>query len=174
MSGDTAMSDEQEVPNGIAKPRARKIDGDGGSNKKRAKKADGDGSSRHGGLGGLFDDEEDSADRRAVENLVEAARGNIGKGSAPTPQKPEKVARKKNGSGSRGKGAGKAASNGIGGEAGGGAAGALGGLPQLGGAASLLGSLGLGALQLPSLPQLQQLHNYQELRKSMEQQVCLV
>ena len=33
---------------------------------------------RHGGIGGLIDAEEENTNRRAVENLIEAARGNLG------------------------------------------------------------------------------------------------
>jgi len=171
VSGDTDMSEEQEGASNLsivtsgAKPRARKSDGDGGS-KKRAKKADGEERPRHGGIHGMLDDDEDSADRRAVENLVEAARGNIEKVS----EQPAKVARKKNGSGNRSKGE-KAASHEFGGEAGGGAAGVVGGSPQRGGAASFLGSFGMGALQIPGMQQLQQQQQQQmhDFHKRMEQ-----
>jgi len=171
VSGDTDMSEEQEgasnlsIVTGGAKPRARKSDGDGGS-KKRAKKADGEERPRHGGINGMLDDDEDSADRRAVENLVEAARGNIGKGS----EQPAKVARKKNGGGNRCKGE-KAASQEFSGEAGGAAAGVVGSSPQRGGAASFLGNFGMGALQIPGMQQLQQQQQQQmhDFHKRMEQ-----
>ena len=70
-SGNDMDEDHEGIkPSSASKPRARKSDGEGGSSQKRAKNNyDGD---------GLLDNDEDSADRRAVENLIEAARGNIG------------------------------------------------------------------------------------------------
>ena len=151
---------------GAAKSRVRKGDAQGGSSKKRPKKQEGD-DARHDGIGGLLDDDENSADRRAVENLIEAARGKAFR----APQAPDSGGHKANG----GKRADQAASNGVGGDWDGGGAGLGVGSTGLygGAAASLLGSLGLANLQLPALPQLQQLHEYHEMRKRMDQQVCL-
>lgn len=137
----------------------RKSQGEGGSSKKRAKKGDSDGSARHGGVGGLLD-EEDNADRRAVEELVEAAVGQ----PASAPQKEK--AKQKNGA-NRKRSPGKLSD--VGSVAGlespeAGARGALGSSPMRSGvAASLLGSLGLGSLPF-------QVQEYQELRKRIEQQ----
>jgi len=165
---DRDMASNDAKPGGAAKPRARKSDGQGGGSKKRPKKQVGD-EARYGGIGALLDDDEDSADRRAVENLIEAARGNT-RPLAP----PDNGGRKANG-GKRADKAAAASSHGVGGDwesgsagLGVGAAGLYGGV-----AASLLGSLGLANLQLPQLQQLQQLHEYHELRKRMEQQVYL-
>ena len=82
-----------------AKPRARKSDGDAGSSKKRPRKTSSEASGgAGGGLEGLLDDDDDededgAADRRAVENLIEAARGNCGR--VPAPPKPEKNSTKR-------------------------------------------------------------------------------
>jgi len=168
VDGDNGSADA--TAGGAAKPRARKGDAQGGGSKKRPKKQEGD-DARHGGIGGLLDDDEDSADRRAVENLIEAARGK----TTRAPQAPDSGGRKANG----GKRADKAASNGAGGDWDGGGAGlGVGSAGHYGSAAaSLLGSLGLGNLQLPAPDaagcRLQlQLQEYHEMRKRMDQQVC--
>ena len=181
--GEGADGGSTQARTGVAaKPRARKSESEGGSGKKRAKKSDGDDGTRHGGIEGLLDDDEDSADRRAVEHLVEAARGNIARSLSPPPAKRpaiEKAARKKgSGGGSRGKGADKAdpgLGNGIGDDGDGASAGLSGGSPlRQGGANSALGSPGVSNLPLPGLPQLQQSHEQQELRKRIEQQVQMI
>lgn len=149
-------SDVNSMEGGSASAQTlvRKSQGEGGSSKKRAKKGDSDDSARHGLL-----DDEDNADRRAVEELVEAA---VGQPSASQKEK----AKQKNGA-SRKRSPGKLTD--VGGAAGlespeAGVRGALGGSPMRSGvAASLLGSLGLGSLPF-------QVQEYQELRKRIEQQ----
>ena len=59
---------------------------------------------RHGGIGGLIDAEEENTNRRAVENLIEAARGNLGLSLAE--QEAKVQARKKTSSKSKVEGGG--------------------------------------------------------------------
>ena len=159
-----------------AQALVRKSQGEGGSSKKRAKKNDGDEGARHGDIGGLLDDgdDEDSADRRAVDELVQAAVGH------PAPAK-DKLKPKNGASASRKRPPGVAAAAGVG--AGGGLGGA--GLEPLGGAGSSVlagsplrgvgGSSLLSSLNLGNLGglQLQHLQEYQEIRKRMEQQALV-
>ena len=127
-----------------AQTLVRKSQGEGGSSKKRAKKSDSDDSTRHGGIDGLLGDEENSADRRAVEELVEAAVGQ------PAGASQAEKAKQKNGASRKrppGKFADVAGAAGLAPDAG--AASVLGGSPlRSAGAASLLGSLGLGSVSL--------------------------
>ena len=143
-----------------AQTLVRKSQGEGGSSKKRAKKSDSDDSTRHGGIGGLLCDDENSADRRAVEELVEAAVGQ------PSGASQAEKAKQKNGASRKrppGKFADVAGAAGLAPDAA--AASVLGGSPlPSAGAASLLGSLGLGSVSL------QHFQEYEELRKRIQQQ----
>ena len=163
---------------GIVKKPARKSDGAGGSSSKRRKKSStNEKSGRCGSIEGLLDDDdEESADRRAVENLVEAACGNLGFSLAPghqSPQKPVKSPKKSGSASSRSKNADKAsggASRSDGLDGGPSASGILLDSPERAGLAASLRNP--GGLQLSQLPQLQLQDSHAALKR-LEQQVCL-
>ena len=119
---------------------------------------------RHGGIGGLIDAEEENTNRRAVENLIEAARGNLGLSLAE--QEAKVQARKKTSSKSKVEGGG---GNGDGHGVPGGM---VGGSPLRGRAGKHSDLGGLGSLQsMQQMKVLQQQDTLGQQREALQLQL---